>query len=94
MSSVPSPRTLVEQANARHKAWRQALYAVALRAIERGDFSDLNNRTEADQRHNAGIVANYAATDMVLKGRTLLLPMDEVRAADPFADVEQLEAAE
>jgi hypothetical protein len=63
-----------------HAEWHRALYPVALAAIERGEIECLPHH----KWRVAEITASNAATDMVLEGRTLLLPMDEVLAAQPI----------
>lgn len=73
------------QTAALHSSWKCALLPVALRAVESGEFSHVNviQRTEMDRQEIARTIANYAATDMVMVGKTPLLPMDEVYAALP-----------
>ena len=61
-----------------HTEWKRALYPLALAAVRRGDLP----ARPGDEEHVARIVSDYAAVDMVLAGRTLLLPMDEVDAVD------------
>lgn len=58
-----------------------ALMPAANRAVVRGEFPSAHNDTPAGREANARIIANYATTDMLLAGRTLLLPMDEVNDA-------------
>lgn len=60
-----------------HPRLATALYPAALAAVRRGEFPCGPNGAESAAR----IVANYAAADLVLTGRTLLLPMAEVAAA-------------
>lgn len=55
---------------------RAALFPAALRAVERGEFPAAHN--QHGREHVARIVANYATTDLLLTGRTLLLPAPEV----------------
>lgn len=62
----------------RRQACISALLPVALRAIECGE---LNPAWTRDAEAYARITANYAATDLILTGRTLLLPMAEVEVA-------------
>lgn len=72
-----------------HADWRRILYPVALAAIERGE-----HRVHQTPEHTAGIIANYAATDMALTGRTLMLPMDEVEAAQAAVEWVERDASE
>ncbi len=92
----PTAASQLEATAAKHKAWKLALYPVAMKALERGDFDDVRLYREASdwQRQDAAwCFANYAATDLVLHGKTVLLPMDECRAVDPFAHDAEREIA-
>jgi hypothetical protein len=67
--------------------YRAALFPIALRAVERGEHPSPNHDLAEGRKHTARIVANYAATDLLLTGRTLALPMAEVAAVLPeFAE--------
>lgn len=58
------------------------LFPVALRAVERGEFNlGLHQADPVRRESYARIIANYATTDLILTGRTLLLDMNEVRGA-------------
>jgi hypothetical protein len=67
----------------RHAAWKRALYPIALRIVEDGEFPPAMNVTNEAQ---AWGIAHIAASDMVSRGRTRMLPMDEVLAANPFTE--------
>lgn len=54
------------------------LFPVALRAVERGEFK-LGQADPVRRESYARIIANYATSDLILTGRTLLLDMNEVR---------------
>lgn len=60
-----------------HATLRAALYPAALAAVRRG--GDLRCLPHHEEK-NARILASYAAADLVLRGRTLLLPSDDVAA--------------
>jgi hypothetical protein len=66
-------------------ALRSALFPVALRDVEAGNHfcarRDCPESVKHTVKHTARIVANYAATDILLRDQTLMLPMIEVRKA-------------
>jgi hypothetical protein len=86
MTDLPALATAMSSAIAQanraipHAEWKRALYPVAMAAIGRGEIECLPHH----KWRVAEITASFAATDMVLEGRTLLLPMDEVLAAQPI----------
>lgn len=59
-----------------HSAYKLALLPVALVAIERGDFPKLRPM-------HAENLAHAAAFDLVMRGKTLMLSMDEVAEVLP-----------
>lgn len=70
----------------RHSAWKRALFPLAKAALERKDYGNIALiESETHLESLAWTVANYAATDIVMRKRTPLLDMDAVRAVDPFA---------
>jgi hypothetical protein len=62
-------------------ALRSALFPVALRDVEAGNHFCARRDCPESVKHTARIVANYAATDILLRDQTLMLPMIEVRKA-------------
>lgn len=71
---------------ARHAVYKAALLPAAIRAIERGEWDrELGTRRgdSVKEYEIAELVAHFAATDLVLAGRTTMLPMSEVAVALP-----------
>lgn len=64
------------------RSYRLSLFPVALAAIEAGRLTEaelrIRLRTEADRSHAARLVANYAATDLILSGKTVWFTAEEV----------------
>lgn len=70
--------------NATHAHYKRALFPLAKAALERRDYGNIALiESEAHLESLAWTVANYAATDLVLRRRTVLLDMEDVCEALP-----------
>lgn len=71
--------------DALRRSYAMALLPVALVAAERGELSDINlpMTTEAQRRSVASKVAGFAASELILSGKTVWFPMEAVAEVLP-----------